>query len=316
MENEEFSLEETPPPTSGVNGGSGGPILMAGAATTALALLGVYLLEQVGWSVMSWHDAYVLPTGAFLVGLAASSGYGVASWLTGTKIRGRLLFLVIVLLGGGYFLAKYVEFRSLFPMGAHLHDGTPIGSWRYFDVATRAFSFEDETTHQPGTPLGLLGYGVRALEIVGFVGGGLLTPWSLRHKPYCEACQRYKRSRVIAWIAASIPVKRISKRDVEELTAYQANVAAAAKRGEDALSAIFRAARTGDGAEVPGLLAAQGGKEVARLPARISVTLIHCQRCLAGELTGMLVVREGRGTRRKPIGAQPLPAGLVGQLAA
>jgi hypothetical protein len=52
------------------------------------ALVGVYLLatNTKDFNIMGWYANYVLPIGALLVGLVASSGYGIASWITGQKI--------------------------------------------------------------------------------------------------------------------------------------------------------------------------------------------------------------------------------------
>jgi hypothetical protein len=55
-------------------------VILAGLLTTALALLGVYVLDAKGdFNIMGWHLNYVIPGGAIIVGLVASSGYGVAS---------------------------------------------------------------------------------------------------------------------------------------------------------------------------------------------------------------------------------------------
>jgi hypothetical protein len=146
--------------------------LLGGAATTAVALSGVYLLNQAGENLMGLYADYIIPAGAVLVGLVASSGYGIASWITGTKISGRLLLAVVALLTGSYFLAKYLEFRCLFPGGATLDDGTRLDFWGYFDLMSRAFSFEDRASGRPGEPLGSLGYAFRALEILPAVSRG------------------------------------------------------------------------------------------------------------------------------------------------
>ena len=56
------------------------PVLLCGLATTALALFGVYLLDAKtdDFHIMGWYANYILPVGAVIVGVAASSGYGIA----------------------------------------------------------------------------------------------------------------------------------------------------------------------------------------------------------------------------------------------
>ncbi|MHB8420409.1 MAG: hypothetical protein ACYDCL_20240 [Myxococcales bacterium] len=296
-------------------GRGGGLVLLAGAATTALALVGVYLLNLVDWNVMGWYADYVIPVGAAFVGLVASSGFGIASWVTGTKISGRLLLLVAGMLAGAYFLAKYLEFRLLFPGGASLDDGSPLGFWSYFDLVTRSIAFEDEHTHQAGSALGLWGYGVRALEVVGFVGAGAAVPLILRAKPYCEACQAYKRTRSLAWIAASVPAKRISKRKTEALAAYEASQAASREQGQAAMNAILAAAGKGDLASMSQLLAGHQEKATRKLPARILIALTHCRRCQQGELRATMFTGQGRYIKCNPLAVQELAPAVVAPLA-
>jgi hypothetical protein len=89
------------------------PVLMAGGASTILALVAVYLLEQVGFNAMGQYADFVLPIGAIGVGLVASSGFALASWRSGTRLSGALLIAVLAMLVCAYFLPRYLEFRLL-----------------------------------------------------------------------------------------------------------------------------------------------------------------------------------------------------------
>src|SRR5882724_1379964 len=90
-------------------------VLFYGLASTALALFGVYLLDRTttDFHIMGWYANYVLPIGAFIVGIVASSGYGLASWFSGIKITRGLLWLVLGLQLIVYFGVQYIEFASL-----------------------------------------------------------------------------------------------------------------------------------------------------------------------------------------------------------
>src|SRR3974390_2762117 len=90
------------------------PVILSGLATTALALLGVYVLDVTAedFHIMGWHADYVLPVGAVIVGVVASSGYGLASWFSGVKITKGLLWIVLGLQLLAYFAAQYVEFKN------------------------------------------------------------------------------------------------------------------------------------------------------------------------------------------------------------
>src|SRR5688572_12021483 len=62
-------------------------VIISGLGTTIITLLVVYFLSaSTDFNIMGWYANYVLPFGALLVGIAASAGYGIASWVTGVKI--------------------------------------------------------------------------------------------------------------------------------------------------------------------------------------------------------------------------------------
>jgi len=133
------SSEPTPAPVA--TGGQVRLVLGAGLITTTLALLGVYLLNRhADANVMGWYANYVIPVGAILVGLAAASGYGLASWFAGVKITKMLLWTIVLVQIAAYFAAQYIEYTVLKPV---YRDGTPLGFWEYFDAATRAFAGRD-----------------------------------------------------------------------------------------------------------------------------------------------------------------------------
>jgi hypothetical protein len=175
-----------------------------------------------------------------------------------------------------YFIAQYGEYRHFFD------DGSLPGFLRWFDEATRAFAWKDTVGGAPGEPLGLLGYGLRALELAGFLGGGALVPLGLRRKPYCDPCRTYKRTSVVAQFVDGD---------------MQAGV-----------SALFAAAERGDAAAC-GDAAAKGGR-VSRwvkngVHARVSV--VRCPRCADGALVADWVSRRGNNVRVTRMGTLALP---------
>ena len=291
-------------------------VIVGGLLTTALALAGVWFASQHGVNVMGWYANYVIPVGALVVGLAASSGYGIGSYLTGTKVTGRLLFTVLALLTASYFLAKYVEFRLLFPEGALREDGTSVGFWEYFDIAARSIYFKaDKAGQADGSPLGLWGYGVRALEMVGFVGGGVLIPVSMRKMPYCARCQAYMKTKSVAFFAAGIPLKKISKKKVQELQDYEQANLAAFNEADAAMKAMLAAAAKADGATLAQLAAKHpklGNAAAQKLTLRTGVYLVHCPRCHDGLVKASQFTGAGNAVRRTEVAQQPMDrAGVV-----
>ena len=189
------------------------PVLISGLATTVLALLGIYALDVnvKDFNIMGWYANYVIPAGAIIVGIVAASGYGLASWFSGIKITSRLLWTVLALQLFAYFAAQYIEFHNLHLI--HREDGRSVGFLEYYDAVARSFAWR-QSDGSVGEPLGAWGYFFRGLEVLGFVGGGLIVPLVLRKAPYCPECQRYMKTRQLGLVPASVPAKKVKKSDL------------------------------------------------------------------------------------------------------
>ncbi|HSN91761.1 MAG TPA: hypothetical protein VLS93_11085 [Anaeromyxobacteraceae bacterium] len=302
-----------------VAAGNPAPLVLAGGlATTALALAGVWALSRYAeTNVMGWYANYVLPVGAILVGLVASSGFGIGSWLGGARITGGLLAAVAVALLAGYWAAQLLEFHLLFPEGASFEDGTPAGFLDWYDAVTRSFAWEDHG--KAGAPLGAFGYALRAGEMLGFAGGGLVAPALLRKAPYCSACRVYMRSPLVALLPAGIAPKRVSKRNVDELAARETQAREAYERALVGLERLLAAGRAGDPAAFAAAAAEEGPlasrSAAEKLSARVHLQAVHCRRCGAGELRAQLVTGQGSQIRFAPLASQPLEQGVAPRLA-
>jgi hypothetical protein len=197
----------------------------------------------------------------------------------------------VAMLLAGYLGAQYVEFLLL-PNGAE------IGFFDYYDSVTRSFHWVEHGT--PGSPMGTIGYLLRAGETLGFVGGGVLIPIALRRLPYCESCAAYMRSPLVARIPAGVAWKNINaKRHPEEAQRQTDEANHAFENAEAKLKAIFAASRDPGG--LTQAIADHGlkGRAADKLSARIWVHLVHCRRCAAGEFRADLVTGQGKKIRRK-----------------
>ncbi len=276
-------------------------VTAAGAGTTLLALAGVFAAARHGENIMGWYANYVIPAGALLVGLVAASGYGIAAWMTGLKMTRRLMWSVVAELALSYFLAQYEQYLLIDP------DGLGVGFWAWFDEVTRSFAWT-QSNGSAGQSLGALGYGLRALEIAGFVVGGVLVPLGLKSKPYCDPCRTYMRTRLVALLPASKPSKVFSKVPVEE----QQRLLDAALQG---VQVLFKAASARDRAQVEREIAALGPLSAKRaassLPARVAVNLVRCPRCADGYLAASMIQQKGNNVRTTQVGTVPLgPEGV------
>ena len=228
-----------------------------------------------------------------IVGVVASSGYGVGSWLSGVKITRSLLWTVVVLQLLAYFGAQYIEFKGR--NFIHMSDGTPVGFLEYFDLSTRAFAWQQKDG-SPGTPLGLWGYAIRGLELLGFVGGSLIVPALLHKAPYCQACQRYMQSRQLTFFPGSVPVRKVKKSDAAAMAAYQAEHEKAFEDGKGTWEALRQLATNSKATQFRDKLAElePGKKATLKLPRRFSLKLVSCKRCASGWLHVHVVAGQGQ----------------------
>lgn len=274
-------------------------VLICGIVTTALTLLGVYLLDvnAEDFHIMGWYANYVLPVGAIIVGLAAASGYGVASWFSGVKITRRLLWTIVTLQFLAYFAAQYIEFYSLHLI--HHANGQPVGFFEYYNFEARSFAWK-QSDGSAGKPLGAWGYFFRVLEVAGFVLGGLIVPLILRKAPYCPVCQLYMKSKQLAVIPASVPVKRVKKSDMAAKAAYETEQNQALDAGKQMITNLQQSSVGNNPVEFRKRLEELqlGKKQALKLPARFSVQLIYCKRCRAGHLVAKLLLGQGNQVKQ------------------
>jgi hypothetical protein len=159
----------------------------------------------------------------------------------------------------------------------------------------RSFAWR-QNDGSPGKPLGAGGYAFRGLEIVGFAAGGLIVPLVLRKKPYCQACQRYMRTRQLGLAPASVPVKKVKKSDAAGLAAYEAEQQQAFDRGKQTVEALQQHAAGAKTADFQKILTElePGKKQTAKLPKRFSLQLVHCNRCYAGQFVVKQLLGQGK----------------------
>jgi len=280
-------------------------VLAAGIATSALTLFAIYWLDRKtdDFHVMGWYWHYIIPIGAILVGMVAASGYGIVSWFSGIKIVRLLMVAVVVLQVGVYFGAQYIEFK-----GMHLYykdTGNAVGFIEYFDLNARSFAWKQDND-KAGEPLGVWGYLFRALEIVGFAGGGLVVPALLCTQEYCDPCRRYMRSKVVASIPGSIKPQKFKKADIAGAAAHQEQQAAAAESARQFLEMLRQMAAEGRAedfkkATAP-LMTRKSGKAAYLLPVRYTVHLVGCRQCGTGWLKFQQLTGQGKQMKTTDLG--------------
>jgi hypothetical protein len=278
-------------------------VVLAGVITSALALLGVWWLDAntKDWHIMGWYGDYVIPAGALIVGFASGSGYGIASYLTGLRIRRGLLWSVLALQLGAYVAAQYLEFSAL--MRAHPmveEDGAPLSFPRYYHLTAINFAWDDHG--RTGAPLGMWGYVFVGLGVLGFVAGGVLAPAVLIKAPYCDRCRLYMKRRRLALVPASAKARRIAKKDAAGLAAHTEENERAVATAQAVLERVAAHAAQGDARAIQSELAPYPprGAEARRankLLRRLQVGLVHCRNCGDGYLQPTFLSGQGHGIR-------------------
>jgi hypothetical protein len=286
------------------------PVLLGGVGTTVATLFGVWWLDahSSDWHIMGWYANYVLPVGAILVGLACGSGYGLASWITGLKIQHRLLAAVLLLQLGAYGAAEWLEFRATGLADQVIAEtGQRITFPLYFHAKTMSFHWDNHG--RPGDPLGGWGYLFVGLAMAGFVAGGVLAPALLRRLPYCERCARYMRRRQLGVFPASVPFRRVSKKDPAATAAYAEEQQCAADQNSERLRRIADLCARHDGAAVRELATCEPRQSRAamKLPLRMALSLVHCASCADAHLQPVMWTGQGKGMRSTKL--EKIPAG-------
>ncbi len=296
------------------------PVLLGGLVTTGLALGAVWLLDRssADVNVMGWYANRVLPIGAILVGAVAGVGYGIASWMTGTKISRGLLVVVLLLQVLAYFVARYLEFWQVQQMIGRL-TGHWVDPWsgfvRWFDYTTRSFAWIEHG--KAGHPLGAWGYGIRFLEVAGFALGGVIVPAITKSLPYCDACGVYMRTKPFGLLPAGIPPRKIGKRDTEGQAAYQQECETALSAGLALLDQVREMAKEGRISEVRRVIDEHHPhqKEYGAQTCRIRWEISRCPLCHAGFLSAKAVTGQGNEENAHDLGSSPASPSLEYEVA-
>jgi hypothetical protein len=260
-------------------------VIVCGVLTSAASLLGVFLLNVVAnENIMGLYANYVIPAGALIVGLLASSGYALAAWFSGRRISGALLLTILGLQVLAYFAAQYIEFLGHGSLRSTSGSGK-MGFFEYFDLLTQNFAWKKTAGTGAGDPLGKLGYLLRLGEILGFSLGALLIPLALWSVPYCELCERYMKTRKLAVLPAETQAS-------EEVTRL------AGAKDVDGFSRCIQGHQA-------------NAKANGKLLGRITVTLTHCRQCSGGRLQLMLEEGSGQQARFRVLGVVPLDPEFV-----
>ncbi len=165
-----------------------------GLATSAAVAYGSYYgAKNYDFAVYTWMANVIIPIGAIICGFVAAIGYWIGARVFNHR-PSRMLLLNIVLVS----LTTFFSIHELDYSHARV-DGMPLAQIMsypaYLVEVTEHMTYRSmnhsSSSPDEGTPLGRWGWGVAALQVVGFSLGGFLVYGMLASATYCERCSMY-----------------------------------------------------------------------------------------------------------------------------
>lgn len=166
-------------------------ITLFGLGTSILTAVVLFLLEQYAhfaiYTFMLW---YVVPIGAIAAGFVAAIGYYAGARVFQYR-PDRLLRINIVIVSILTFIVlNFLLYANMEVDGKRIQDLVSFPQFLHIAITNMTMS-TGHSYDSKGFELGQLGYGVAALQVVGFAFGGLLVYNMLEALSYCDRCQRY-----------------------------------------------------------------------------------------------------------------------------
>lgn len=184
-------------------------VVTAGGAVTSLltALALFWLQETTGLALYSFMFWLVIPIGAIGSGWLAAMGYYFAAKWVGRRPTSLVLIGMLTVSVGTFFAVHYLEYRTIKIDGRPLAAFMPFPDYLDWAIRSTSYSVKGKDTGK----LGVWGYGVAALQVVGFASGGLIVYGMLTSLPYCEKCVEYlgKKQTQTRYFAAEAEADRV-----------------------------------------------------------------------------------------------------------
>lgn len=169
-----------------------------GVATSAAVVYGShYMAVHWDFAPFTWMANFIIPIGAILCGFVAATGYWIGARMFNHRPT-RMLMLHIVLIS----LGTYFSIHQLAYSEAKLE--RVMSFPEYLVQVTEHMRYKSSRSYDKdeGTELGKLGWGVAALQVLGFSIGGLAVYGMLSSVPYCDRCAKYlsdKKHKSVSW---------------------------------------------------------------------------------------------------------------------
>lgn len=188
-------------------------VLLVGAISLMTGLVVAFAISLVevatDVALYGFSAAVVIPVGAIGCGLVTAVGFSTASRLLHVRPAGTALAIPLITALTSFFAAHWFTFtRYEFPTGVTVADVFARDGLGFIDYLRMTATESGMTLGSSSAPttigrLGSWGYGVVALQIIGFALGGWFVSTLLRQKPWCEVSHRFmsKEARRVSYYA-------------------------------------------------------------------------------------------------------------------
>ena len=177
-------------------------VYLCGFATSVLALYLVHLAANHDEHIMGWYGYGIIPFGALLVGVASGLGYAFGSYWMNVKLWKGFILGMMATAVVDYVAAQYITYLDVLEQ---VHASSENYSFaQYIRDMCENMSFSRSGSKESGSPLGVLGYVFKVLEMAGYTAGAVVPSLVLMGLPYCKTCQFYLRKNKTHFIPASM----------------------------------------------------------------------------------------------------------------
>ncbi len=262
-------------------------VVAAGLGTSAVAVVGVYLLMRLEREdPFHWHALVLIPVGTLLVAAVAASGYVMAAMGLHVRRRRGSVWLGVTLLLLTDLAALYAQFGPFhwisratgrpLTFGELLAGHATHWRWRVFGVPL---------TFDVSGPV------YRALDVGVFALAGAMAGQGIE-RPYCDLCRMYLTRRRLALFPASLPYRKLDGLSADDRAEYRADQQEETRAAIEGAKLMMTLAATGDVDAIRQAIDSvrPDRRAVARLPTRLALSVETCPGCRATTLRTALLV--------------------------
>ncbi|MGV3658893.1 MAG: hypothetical protein ACO1TE_01875 [Prosthecobacter sp.] len=172
------------------------------ATSTGVAWLSWWMAAHWDFAIYTWMFWFVVPMGAVGCGFAAATGYWLGARLFNHRPSKWMLFNIVLVSFTTFFAIHHFHYTNDQVMGRPLSSLMSYEDYLVEVTENMTYKSSRGGSNTPGTPLGKLGWGVAALQVIGFSVGGFVVHGMLLGVPYCGRCSKYlsqKKTKVARW---------------------------------------------------------------------------------------------------------------------